>query len=788
MTNDERTLTLAALLHGLTDYLRGGGVGSADKPDNATADSAANFIGTAHDDFARCVDADLLQLLAQGIVANNLKLEAAESGISNDRRAEIMLSLLGRAKSLASSEPITQKARQERQLTSPGILKSVFDQIELSSPRAPTQRYFRQQALTGTDTEPPIFAAGDDASAQYNGAAYARVLSERLARILGRLNWDDFECVYTHLLNFLQTYTWCIPSTGQSGQSDVSLYDRSRTTSAVAACLYQHHSAHDTLTVEAIEAEGQTRCVLMTGGLSGIQNYIFDISTTGAGGVAKRLRARSFYVQLLSDAASLRVLRTFGLPLSNVLMASGGRFYVLLPDLPSTVRALRDLQEDFDTWVLKEFHGELSVNLAWTDLPDGDFAAGRYGAALARLHTALEKRKARRLAGTLQDATGWKQEFAREIFVGESVCLACRRFPAAHHSQDRDSAAGPDICDQCDRQSKLGRHLTSARYVSFFEGSVGDVSCLGVSASLGNKPHAGAFFAVRLNDPDLSAAYHLPAVFRYIANHIPRSRDGDPIPFDDIAGSGGLLGVLKADVDNLGLIVQEGFRRDSPTIGLDTLPRLAALSRQLDWFFSGWLEWLLANKYADCYTVYSGGDDLLIVGTRARTLDLAQEIRQGFSRYTQHPEVTLSAGLAVVKHRLPLAHTVHQANTALEGAKEAGRNRLCLLGDTLLWDDVAPILSEITELVKCEARSTFIYHLLHYAGLWQTYRREHKLQGLRYHSLLAYDIGRNVNQKQQPALHAWSRRLLQFPPQGEIERIWNHLKLIAQWVLLERRV
>ena len=573
---DERTLILAALLHGLTDYLRGRAVGSTDETDSTPSDSGANFIAVARDDFARCVNADLLQLLAHHIGANGLQTEVTASGVSNDRQAEILLSLLERAKILASSEPVTQKAGQETQLTGAGMLKSVFDQIELSSHHAPTQGYFRQQALTGSDKEPPIFAASGAASAQDNGATHTRVLNERLAQILERLNWDDFECVYTHLLNFLQTYTWCIPSPGQSGQSDVSLYDRSRTTSAVAACLYQHHSAHDTLTVEAIEAEGQTRCVLMTGGLSGIQNYIFDISTTGAGGVAKRLRARSFYVQLLSDAASLRVLRTFGLPLSNVLMASGGRFYVLIPNLPNTTSALRDLQDEFDRWVLKEFHGEVSVNLAWTDLPDGDFAAGRYGAALARLHTAIEERKARRLADALQDATGWKQEFVREIFEGESVCLACRRFPAKHLSQDRDSAAGPDTCDQCDRQLKLGRRLTSARYISFFEGSVGDVSCLGLSASVGNKPLAGAFLAVRLNDPDLSAAYHLPAVFRYIANHIPRTRDGDPVPFDEIAGGGGLLGVLKADVDNLGLILQEGFRRDPPASGLDTLPRLAA--------------------------------------------------------------------------------------------------------------------------------------------------------------------------------------------------------------------
>src|SRR5262249_26446262 len=168
---------------------------------------------------------------------------------------------------------------------------------------------------------------------------------------------------------------------------------------------------------------------------------------------------------------------------------------------------------------------------------------------------------------------------------------------------------------------------------------------------------------------------HLPATFRYVANHVPRDDQGAPRDFGDIAGKG-LLGVLKADVDYLGQIFQEGLRRDAPAVGLDTVSRLASLSRQLDWFFSGWLGWLLSTKYEDCYTVYSGGDDLLLVGPRRRILALAQEIRESFAAYTKHPDMTLSAGLAVVKPRWPLAHTVALADEALEQAKTSGRNRL----------------------------------------------------------------------------------------------------------------
>src|SRR5262249_30185833 len=151
------------------------------------------------------------------------------------------------------------------------------------------------------------------------------------------------------------------------------LYDHLRVTSAIAACLYQFHARRAALTDKEVARQDQTRCLLLVGDISGIQDYIFGISTIGAGGVAKRLRARSFYVQLLVDTAGLRVLRAFALPLANLLMAAGGKFYLLLPHLPDAPGDLRRLQREFDEWLLTEFHGALALNFAWIELPDADF-------------------------------------------------------------------------------------------------------------------------------------------------------------------------------------------------------------------------------------------------------------------------------------------------------------------------------------------------------------------------------------------------------------------------------
>jgi CRISPR-associated protein Csm1 len=779
-----RTVILGALLHDIGKYLQRGDFGGVVAGQHPQV--GAVFVNAWHDYFDRCVDANLLRTLVQRHHESHHFPESLRVDALTDPRTRALARLVSRADNLASSERAPREPSQSYRPFRTTGLAPIFNQIELTAPHTPPPHHFHQEPLTATDeAEPPIFAREGREVDQADVTTHIKAFGEAFDHLAHRLRWDDFDCVYSHILSLLHTYAWCLPSDTQASTPDVSLYDHLRVTSAIAACLYQFHAGRAAVTDEEVARQDQTRCLLLVGDISGIQDYIFDISTTGAGGVAKRLRARSFYVQLLGDTAGLRLLNAFRLPLANLLMAAGGKFYLLLPNLPDSPGDLHRLQREFDRWLLAEFHGALALNLAWIELSDSDFAARRYGAALARLHTALQRQKTRRLASVLQEADRWGDNFAREPFAGESVCLACYRFPARHFSPDRPSEEGPDICDQCAHQLKLGRRLTTAPYVSFLPHPGGDIACLGWSVSLGN-PHREASLVVRLNNPDLSDVAHFPAVFRYLANHVPRDDEGAPHDFSKIAGRG-LLGVLKADVDYLGQIFQEGLRRDEPAVGLDTVSRLAALSRQLEWFFSGWLEWLLTHEYPNCYTVYSGGDDLLLVGSRENTLDLAQEIQRAFARYTRHPEITLSAGLAIVKPGLPLAHTVVLADDALEKAKASGRNRLSVLGSTFRWEAVDPFRGEIARLVACEPRSSFLYHLLYCGELWSQYRHHKRVMGLRYHPLLAYYIARNVNTAQQAPLRDWAVRLLKLPPQGDVEMTLDHLRLIAQWVLLEMR-
>src|SRR5207253_10223654 len=113
---------------------------------------------------------------------------------------------------------------------------------------------------------------------------------------------------------------------------------------------------------------------------------------------------------------------------------------------------------------------------------------------------------------------------------------------------------------------------------------------------------------------------------RRLMAHVPTDRDGGVTWFEALAQQARgdrLLGVLKADADSLGAEID---RR----LGGSDLQPLVEFSDTLDAFFAGCLR---AEMVSDCdsrwrsiYTVFAGGDDLVMVGPWDVMLDFAGRI------------------------------------------------------------------------------------------------------------------------------------------------------------------
>jgi CRISPR-associated protein Csm1 len=603
---------------------------------------------------------------------------------------------------------------------------------------------------------------------------------------LEKLSCGNINSFIVSLVSLLEKFTWCIPSSTMQ-RPDISLFDHAKTTAAIAAALYLYHADKgDIATTRFSTNDEERKFVLLAGDISGIQNYIFNIKNVGVGGTAKRLRARSFYLSAIADIASHRLLHSCGLTITNLLISSGGKFYLLLPNTGSAVKIVNDLQAAFDEWCINALNGEISLNIAHVDFSCKDFM--EFNEVLKRVNAGLQQAKNEPFRKYFAGEAGWKEDrflFEERSFESEeSLCVSCRKFAGEYRDEQQIV-----MCGHCFDDVKLGQELTNARGIQFFVGSTdGRYRVLDYSFSVmkeNSEPSRDAYLVYQLNDWELGSkdAALKP---KYFANYIPvfdESRcmgcekddckdqsnvhAGTPRFFTCIAeASRGrkMLGVFKADVDNLGLIFINGFRK-----GEKSISRITTLSRLLDTFFTGRLDTLLREEFSNIYTVYAGGDDLLVLGPWDQVIRFGMRLHKEFSEFCCHnPDFTLSAGAAVVKPRLPVYACVESAGRLLEKAKHEKalgedklKNQLAVLDDCFKWDKAEAILAEAERLKNWQAQKNvsmgFVRQLLYSSELYRQFRRTKETRCLKYIPLLAYSIKRNVRNDE---IAQWSQDLL----------------------------
>jgi CRISPR-associated protein Csm1 len=198
------------------------------------------------------------------------------------------------------------------------------------------------------------------------------------------------------------------------------------------------------------------------------------------------------------------------------------------------------------------------------------------------------------------------------------------------------------------------------------------------------------------------------------------------------------------------------------------------------------------------YITYSGGDDLLIVGPYDTIIELAQDIRNEFKRFTcDNPDINISAGIAVVDPHYPISRTVELADKNLEEAKgfdEKRKNRISLFNDVVRWDlgydekdfeTLFSVAKRLEENVEGKTVSKgFIYSLL---KMWRTTfadlddlsvekQIKARLERKRYMPHLKYQLARNIKDKSM-------RESLE----KDVRPCMPWIRIPASWVSLRER-
>lgn len=678
-------------------------------------------------------------------------------------------------------------------------LRPVFESLELDLPvKGAVYRYELKPLNDPVDVFPRAQAELNPPEGESLVRSY-RVLWDEFAVQVGNLATDDFHVFYCGLNQLLQQYTWCISSSTMD-YPDVSLYDHVKTTAAIAACLYRYHAPLlDQKDVRDYDAE---KFVLVVGDLSGIQDYLFNIKHIGAGGSAKRLRARSFTVSLMTEITVQRFIRLFELWEPNVLMSSGGKFYLLLPNLPDTDEKIERLEGEIRSWLYENLNAEIGINIATLKLAGKDFSA--FQKVFSEINARLQQKKLVPFSSVLSGPSGWSDAFILDHAVfgeEEKLCKGCGRLPGSRIEDDKH------FCGWCEQDKDIGAQLPKADYTALYDDEKRSLfKLLGHSFEFVKdlKDISGRPYLI-LSLAQWATNNRLPVSRRFLAQHIPvlavedcsdcdcdekdEVKAGQPMMFQCIARKSEgkrIVAYLKADVDRLGELFAHGFKGVTKSVS-----RLATMSRMLDLFFSGYIEKLLTHKEnRHIYTVYSGGDDLLLIGPWNKTIHFAKKVQEEFTRFIcYNPNLTLSAGVILAKPRMPVFRSVEMADMAIEEAKEtpkdAGRDQVWLFGECVKWNQVDQVLDHAQQLSSWIEKKTisvgFGRNLLTYGWMRKEFEKTGKTDYLRYLPLMTYDIARNIGLSKQD-VRQWAEGLKE---PGSLAM--KHMGIIANYALTANR-
>jgi len=636
-------------------------------------------------------------------------------------------------------------------------LKPVFESIYIDDYSAKAKsdngqlRYSLKPLNLEKETIFPFHIGNEDQSLDHE---FREQLWEPFIDDLKQVPRNDFHSFLESMLALLWKYTWCIPSSTVD-IPDISLYDHLRSTAAVSLCMYDYlkSSAPDELQKNRVDSSVVRRLFdnkeqkfarIICGDISGIQSFIYEIASEKA---AVSLKGRSFMIQLISDACARYVLLQLNLPYTNLIYSSGGNFYILAPNVPDIDIKLNDIKKTLNRGLLEKYHGRLFLAIGSADLSARDFLEAlniKWDEAIQN----AKRDKTRRFIHEMQNP-----EFFKPFGPVKNVkpCSIC--------GMDMETTEESPVCKDCNDLIALGKQLKNADYLIEYRSAGGrfvPVPNIPVSYSITDKSNLThrlssnekfvKIWYLNTTDAatDMSGKLKEYAFgFRFTGgNYMLFDTQGEAVTFNDLAGASDAslkrLGVLRMDVDNLGRLFKYGFlspridNQKRETKELYSLSRLSTLSSMLDIYFSGYLNVIVRQaKYEDrLLIIYSGGDDIFLVGKWDHVVTCAMEIRDNFQEFCcNHPDITLSGGMAIVTPKYPIHRAAELAGEAEERSKSFKlqltdselfeKNAFTFLDKTFDWHDF-----QIIDMIKNDLVRVMDEGLNH--GILNRLRRIHE--------------------------------------------------------------
>lgn len=650
-----------------------------------------------------------------------------------------------------------------------------------------------------------------------------------------RLEKGSFRAFTEGLADLLKVYTHVIPSSTMH-LPDVSLYDHLATTAGLALSLYDY--CEDTYEGKNMPKTEEPFALLIGADLSGIQSFIYDIVSKNA---AKNLKGRSFYLELLMEDLLRELKLELDLFEGNVIYNSGGGFYLIAANTTANKNKIKDIQARvnkrlFDLFETKLYVALNSVELSYNDLiaRKGPSQGNNLGQKWKELSEKVNAQKRNRYGDYFLN------RYAEFFEPGEATAKNERDEITGLPLYKKVKEGGLDVSEITAEQIKLGRNLNRSQFLfaasENFRSNGYRVQSL--KSYYGLEPEEklsiqggdeGALYSINRTDflqHQLEFGKALPVNaqrgFRfYGGNRVPQkisenaqggteNKTFDELTRDD-KSTFQRLGVLRMDVDNLGTLFIKGLKEEKRTFS-----RLAAISRQLDWFFKGYINTILkqinARNNDSVYVIYSGGDDLFLIGDWMATLAFAKQLQKDFRAFTcGNDKLTLSGGLVFVPQKYPIMRSADLAGEAEKMAKEHAllskdggvtpvKNSLTLFGYPLHWEVEFPVVEELKDkMVRYvsgrEISRSLIGRILNFNEM-RAHSESQAVPDLSYRWLMAYNLSQYSKSLKKDSeakawLHELKNNLFANSYRGPYRQSkYSHLELAAiaaRWAELELR-
>lgn len=571
-------------------------------------------------------------------------------------------------------------------------------------------------------------------------------------KIKNNINPDILLYLLEHHFSFVPSYTFV--DEGKDQYPDISLFDHLKMTSAIALCIFKYLSEKNSekqfsqLSSTEIESAiyNENSFIFFGADISGIQDFVYTITSKGA---LKSLRARSFYLELIINHVAQKIIEKTGLFQGNIIYAGGGNIFILLPNVRNVKDTVISYMKETNDWLYRKTKGRL--HLVWS-----------FGEPFKGRSFLMENREGEPSLKELWDDLIKKlnvqklKKFSDEpdkIFLSSSPfknpCVICHREEGTEILDEGEEK----VCRLCKELIEVGKRLPEVPFIGIGKGYL-EIVDESYAFSKEIKP----FKRVYKINPSSFGPAEIPF---YLGNYTGETKEFDKM----VEKTEGVqkIGVLRMDVDSLGYVFQKGFEDK-----IYSISRLSTLSRMLNLFFKFYLNEIVKrykNKNGkpknNLVIVYSGGDDLFIVGPWNEIIDIAFEIREKFKKFTgNNPSLSISGGMVIAGPKYPIYKMAEEAGDAEEEGKspmdrdnqdeklENGglkkKDGFSLFGyKGLSWERWIKLKNEILRpmyRLKENIPRAFIYKIMNLSKMWE----EKKWRVL---PLIAYTVARAENSK-----------------------------------------